>query len=51
MVTSVLGVLALTKAEVEAQLYQVGNVLGFGVSSGGCHGHDGIYDTKGDSMS
>ena len=49
-VTGAIGLFARPEAKVEAQLDQVGNMTGFWVGGGDCHGHDGLDDDKGDSL-
>ena len=48
--TGALCVFTRTEAEVEAQLDQVGNMTGFGVEGGGCHGHDGLENSERDGL-
>ena len=49
-VTGALGVFARSEAEVESQLYQVGNMTGFGVGVDGCCVHDRLDNTKGGGL-
>ena len=45
--TGALSVLARPEAEGEAQLDQVGYMMGVGVGGGGRRSHDGLYNSKG----
>ena len=38
------------EAEVEANGYQVGNVVGSGVRVGSCHGNDGVHNLQGGGL-
>ena len=49
-VACALGVFAGPGEEVEAQLDQVDDVVGFGVGGGGCHDHNGVDDSQGDGF-
>ena len=50
LVACVLGVFAGPEAEVEAQLDQVGDVVGLGVRSLGSCGHNGVNDSQEDGF-
>ena len=47
-VACALGVFAGPEAEVEAQLDQVGDVVGVGIRGGCFHGHNGVNYSQGD---
>ena len=50
VVYSTLGVLERPETEVQAKLDQSGNMTDFGVGGGGCHGHNGLDDAKGEDL-
>ena len=49
-VVEALSVFIRPEAEVEAQSYQVDHLTGFGVVGYGRCGHNGVDNTKGDSL-